>query len=210
MPLPAAAMPAGGPSTDTLVDNVHGETIGADGQVEAVIGLLFDQTGVIRQVFHPGDKLPKKGFGYHVDGQGRVILPGLIDAHVHVMGLGLAALSLDLSDTHSLAEALDQIRAYAAAHPDRTWITGRGWNQEQWGLKDGNGPAAIPPPPNSIGGGRPPGLAGAGRWACRLGQQRRAQGRRHHRRHQGPDGGAIDRRADGTPKACWSMRRWAC
>jgi cytosine/adenosine deaminase-related metal-dependent hydrolase len=84
------------------VDNVHGETIGADGQVEPVIGLLFDRSGVIRQVFHPGDKLPRKGFGYHVDGQGQVILPGLIDAHVHVMELGLSALTLDLSATRSL------------------------------------------------------------------------------------------------------------
>jgi predicted amidohydrolase YtcJ len=50
------------------------------------------------------------------------------------MGLGLSLLSLDLSDTRSLAEAQAKIAAYAAEHPDRPWIIGRGWNQETWGL----------------------------------------------------------------------------
>jgi hypothetical protein len=51
--------------------------------------------------------------------------------------------------------------------------------------------------------GRPPGLARTGRWARRLGQQRRAQGRRHHCRHQGPG-----RRHDPPPRR-WQPRRRA-
>jgi len=39
-----------------------------------------------------------------------------------------------LSETRSLGEAQAKIRAYAAAHPDRAWIIGRGWNQELWKL----------------------------------------------------------------------------
>src|SRR3546814_12307722 len=50
------------------------------------------------------------------------------------MGLGLAALTLDLSDTNSLQEAQAKIAAYAAANPRPRWIVGRGWNQEKWGL----------------------------------------------------------------------------
>jgi hypothetical protein len=53
---------------------------------------------------------------------------------VHVTGLGFAALTLDLSDTHSLAEAQAKIAAYAAKYPGRPWIIGGGWNQETWGL----------------------------------------------------------------------------
>jgi predicted amidohydrolase YtcJ len=59
-------------------------------------------------------------------------MPGLIDSHAHVMEVGFAAMTLDLSDTRSLAEALAKIGAYAKAHPDRPWILGRGWNQELW------------------------------------------------------------------------------
>ena len=50
------------------------------------------------------------------------------------MGLGLGQLTVDLSDTRTLAEAQAKIAAYAAANPERPWIVGRGWNQEIWGL----------------------------------------------------------------------------
>jgi predicted amidohydrolase YtcJ len=62
------------------------------------------------------------------------MIPGLIDAHGHVMGYGLSLITLDLSDTRSLAEAQTKIRAYAQANDSRKWIIGTGWNQEQWGL----------------------------------------------------------------------------
>ncbi|WP_068071995.1 amidohydrolase [Novosphingobium lentum] len=128
----AAPVLADAPRDDTLVDNVHGETVSADGRVETFIALVFGNDGTIRQVIHSGEKKPKAQ--YRIDGKGRTMLPGLIDAHLHVMALGFAALTLDLSDTKSLAEAQASIRAYAAAHPDRPWIIGRGWNQEVWGL----------------------------------------------------------------------------
>lgn len=125
MAAPAAA--------DTLVDNVDGMTIDAAGQVERFTGILVGDDGRIEQVFKRGEKRPAKT-DYFVDGKGRTMIPGLIDAHLHVMGIGFGALTLDLSETKSLAEAQDKIKAYAAAHPDRPWIIGRGWNQELWQL----------------------------------------------------------------------------
>ncbi|WP_421839282.1 amidohydrolase [Novosphingobium sp.] len=119
---------------DTLIDNVAGQTIGADGHVERFKAMLMDDAGVVKALIHEGEKTPKKGFQYRIDGKGRIMLPGLIDAHVHVMSTGFAALTLDLSETNSLAEALEKIAAYARAHPDRPWLIGRGWNQERWKL----------------------------------------------------------------------------
>lgn len=46
------------------------------------------------------------------------MLPGLIDAHGHVLELGNARNSVDLSDTKSLDEALAKVKAYAVAHPE--------------------------------------------------------------------------------------------
>ncbi|MFX4450806.1 amidohydrolase family protein, partial [Acinetobacter baumannii] len=66
--------------------------------------------------------------------KGKVVLPGFVDGHGHVMELGVRAYELDLSQAKSLDEALAMIKAYAAANPDRKWITGGGWNQEQWHL----------------------------------------------------------------------------
>lgn len=132
--LAAAAALATPAHADTLIDNVAGQTIGADGKVERFKAMLMDDAGVVMALIHEGEKTPKKGFQYRIDGKGRILLPGLIDAHVHVMSTGFAAMTLDLSETNSLAEALEKIAAYAKAHPDRPWLLGRGWNQERWKL----------------------------------------------------------------------------
>ncbi len=116
---------------DTLVDNVEGLTIDGTGGVERFNGLLIGDDGRIVQVLHRGDKRPGK-VDYFVDGKGQVMVPGMIDSHGHVMGLGFSALTLDLTDTRSLAEALAKVAAFAKANPDRPWILGRGWNQELW------------------------------------------------------------------------------
>jgi predicted amidohydrolase YtcJ len=117
---------------DTLVDNVDGVTIDADGKVKRFTALVFDEDGKVVAVLERGDKRPVAD--YRLDGQGRVMIPGMIDAHVHVMDIGFAALTLDLSDTTSLEDALAKIKAFAEANPGRPWILGRGWNQEKWGL----------------------------------------------------------------------------
>ncbi len=94
--------------------------------------MVIDDDGKVARLLQAKDKKPQTD--YREDGKGRVMIPGLIDAHVHVMGVGIGALTLDLSDTNSLAEALDKIRRFAAENESRPWILGRGWNQEKWGL----------------------------------------------------------------------------
>ncbi len=117
---------------DTLVDNVEGVTIDETGKVKRFNGLVFDDNGKITQVLTRTDKRPQ--VDYRLDGEGRVMLPGMIDAHVHVMDMGFAALTLDLSGTTSLEDALAAIKTFAEENPGRPWIIGRGWNQEKWGL----------------------------------------------------------------------------
>ena len=117
---------------DVLVDNVEGITIGEDGKVQRFTALVIDDEGKVAQILTSRDKKPQTDF--REDGKGAVMIPGLIDAHAHVMGIGIGALTLDLSDTNSLQEALDKIRTFAAENPDRPWILGRGWNQEKWSL----------------------------------------------------------------------------
>ncbi|MGH8482494.1 MAG: amidohydrolase, partial [Nevskiaceae bacterium] len=69
-----------------------------------------------------------------LDGQGRGLLPGLIDAHGHIMGLGYSRTQVDLVGTRSLAQAQERVRAFARANPRAQWLRGRGWNQEIWKL----------------------------------------------------------------------------
>lgn len=125
---------------DGLVENVNGITLDKAGKVIRFTGVLIGQDGKVTQLLTSKEKLPKQ-LDFRHDGRGATMLPGLIDAHGHVMGLGFQQLTLDLSATNSLAEAQAAIRTYAAKNPDRRWIVGRGWNQEKWGL--GRFPTAI-------------------------------------------------------------------
>ncbi|MEO1487855.1 MAG: amidohydrolase [Pseudomonadota bacterium] len=117
---------------DTLVDNVEGITIDEEGEVKRFTGLIFDNQGTVTQILERGDPRPQTEYG--VDGEGRFLLPGMIDGHVHVMGIGFGALTLDLAGTTSLEDALAKIAQFAKDNPGRPWILGRGWNQEKWGL----------------------------------------------------------------------------
>ena len=138
--LPVPAMASG------VIDNVNGIALDASGKVVRFRALLIDDEGKVEKLL-PGryedpprkKKLKKgeswpKGPDFKLDGAGKTLIPGLIDAHGHVMDMGLAFITLDLSGTGSLAEAQARIRAYAAANPARKWIIGTGWNQESWGL----------------------------------------------------------------------------
>jgi predicted amidohydrolase YtcJ len=118
---------------DGLVENVNGITLDQDGKVIRFNAVLISKDGKVTELLTRKDRLPKQ-LDFRHDGRGATMLPGLIDAHGHVMGLGFQQLTLDLSATGSLAQAQAAIRAYAAKYPDRRWIIGRGWNQEKWGL----------------------------------------------------------------------------
>ncbi len=118
---------------DTLVDNVNGITLDKDGKLVRFTGLVIGSDGKVRQLLDRKDKRPERP-DFQEDGKGKTLIPGLIDAHGHVMGLGFSLMLLDLSETKSLAEAQAAIRAYAAENPEMPWIIGRGWNQEKWGL----------------------------------------------------------------------------
>ncbi|WP_454598701.1 amidohydrolase [Qipengyuania sp. SM2507] len=129
----AAALLATPAAADQLIENVDGVRIDEDGKIDRFTALLIDDGGRVKAVYDREDERPRD-IDYQLDGEGRVMLPGMIDAHLHVMGLGLSRLTLDLSDTNSLDEALAKIREFAADNPARPWILGRGWNQEKWGL----------------------------------------------------------------------------
>lgn len=65
-----------------------------------------------------------------VDLAGRLLLPGFQDAHVHPVPAGLELSQCDLTGARTAEESVAAVRAYAAAHPEREWITGGGWSME--------------------------------------------------------------------------------
>jgi predicted amidohydrolase YtcJ len=68
-----------------------------------------------------------------LDAQGQTVIPGMIDAHVHLLGLGTALRTVDLVGTTSYDQVIARVAARAREVPPGTWITGRGWDQNDWG-----------------------------------------------------------------------------
>jgi predicted amidohydrolase YtcJ len=67
-----------------------------------------------------------------IDLAGRLAIPGFIEGHGHLMGLGHSRLQLDLMATASYQDLIDQVtEAVANAEPGE-WIVGRGWHQSKW------------------------------------------------------------------------------
>ena len=64
--------------------------------------------------------------------EGNTVIPGMVDAHAHLAGLGAALRNVDLVGTESYAEIIERVAARAREVPAGTWILGRGWDQNDW------------------------------------------------------------------------------
>lgn len=72
-------------------------------------------------------------FSDSLDAQGKFIYPGFIDAHAHFVGYGMSLQTVNLVGTKSWEEVLERTKQFAAT--DTTgWITGRGWDQNDWSV----------------------------------------------------------------------------
>lgn len=117
-------------AAETVIHNITGHTSSASGLRDFSV-LVFGDDG---RVIATGDADLRERYpqARHIDGRGRFVLPGLIDAHAHLSDQGFLQTSLDLAGTPSLADAVERISGWAAEHPRARFITGRGWNQVLW------------------------------------------------------------------------------
>lgn len=69
-----------------------------------------------------------------IDAAGKFIYPGFIDAHAHFVGYGMSLRTVNLVGTNSWDEAIEKVKQFATENPDG-WITGRGWDQNDWDVK---------------------------------------------------------------------------
>lgn len=129
-----------------------------------------------------------------IDLGGRAVLPGLVDAHAHLMGLARARLMIALGDAASEADAARRVAEAAAKTAAGEWLAGRGWDQTRW-------PGARFPTRASLDGVAPrhpvalTRVDGHATWANSAALA--AAG--ITRRTPDPPGGLIARGADGEP-----------
>jgi len=67
-----------------------------------------------------------------LNGQGHLVLPGLVDSHIHFASWALARRQVDLTGARTLAEALERVRTAAERVPPGQWVVGRGWDHSDW------------------------------------------------------------------------------
>jgi len=67
-----------------------------------------------------------------VDAKGSAVYPGFIDAHAHFLGYGQSLYAVDLMFVPSWEEAIERVKDFAAKHPGKGWIKGRGWDQNRF------------------------------------------------------------------------------
>src|SRR5512145_1717778 len=68
-----------------------------------------------------------------VDLEGRMVLPGFQDVHIHPISGGIEANGCDLNAATSVDEYVATIKKYADEHPDEPWIKGGGWAMSAFG-----------------------------------------------------------------------------
>ena len=118
----------------TLIRNINGYTLTSEGDLMSFKGLKFTNDRVDAVYLAEPEALSDAD--NIIDGLGKTLIPGLIDAHGHVGSYGLSLLRVDLVGTMSEEEAAVRVLEFADSNPDLNWILGRGWNQVLWGKTD--------------------------------------------------------------------------
>ncbi|PJK15249.1 amidohydrolase [Lysobacteraceae bacterium NML07-0707] len=94
--------------------------------------MVFDHNGRILAVGDATTLAARYQAAKRLDLGQATVIPGLIDAHGHMLGLGMLHLEVNLAGVRSKAEALEKLKAFAEKLPAGAWLTGRGWDQNLW------------------------------------------------------------------------------
>ena len=73
-----------------------------------------------------------------IDAGGQLVLPGFVDCHIHFLDGSLSLGRVNLEGAKDVADIQQRLREYAAKHPGKDWILGRGWDYAMFGA------AALP------------------------------------------------------------------
>ena len=105
----------------------------ADGEPDSTLTAVAMADGRIVLVGSDEEVLARRGDTTEViDLAGAVVIPGFIDSHCHLYGLGKALSEIDLVGTRSEADACARVAKAASQSRGTGWLEGRGWDQNDW------------------------------------------------------------------------------
>lgn len=97
---------------------------------------LAVKDGMIMDIGSNEEILKKYRSASAVDAGGKAVFPGFNDAHAHFVGYGSSLLRVNLVETESWDAVLDRCVNFAEKLPPGAWLTGRGWDQNDWTVKE--------------------------------------------------------------------------
>ena len=106
---------------------INGKVYAADGTSELAEAVAVRGNKVIRVGSNREIQRLERAQTVVIDAKGGAVMPGFNDTHAHLVSGGLALDQISLSDATTIDEIRDTIRVWSEAHPEREWITGRGW-----------------------------------------------------------------------------------
>ncbi|MGB5291080.1 MAG: amidohydrolase [Lysobacterales bacterium] len=118
----------------TLIHNARIYTM--DAGFSTADAIVFDSSGMVHNV--GGEEVMLEAFpdAMHIDLRGKTIIPGLIDSHAHLYGLAISLSQAQLRDTKSIEEVIQRLREQEQHLSDGDWLLGRGWDQNDWPVKE--------------------------------------------------------------------------
>jgi predicted amidohydrolase YtcJ len=117
---------------DLLVYNATIYTVDADFSTASAMAI---KDGKIIEIGISEELIEKYDAKESINESGKFIYPGFIDAHAHFVGYGLSLQKVDLTGTNSWDEVVEKVKTFAANNKEG-WITGRGWDQNDWEIKE--------------------------------------------------------------------------
>ena len=106
---------------------INGKVYAGDGAAELAEAVAIRGNQVVRVGSNREIERLRRAQTTIIDAKGGAVVPGFNDAHAHFISGGLSLDQVNLLEATTLDEIKDTIRIWSAVHPERTWITGRGW-----------------------------------------------------------------------------------
>jgi predicted amidohydrolase YtcJ len=106
---------------------INGKVYSADGSADLAEAVAVSGNKVVAVGANREIQRLRRAQTVVIDAKGGAVVPGFNDAHAHLISGGLSLDQISLSDATTIEEIKDTIRVWSEAHPEREWITGRGW-----------------------------------------------------------------------------------
>jgi predicted amidohydrolase YtcJ len=115
---------------DLIVTNAHIYTVDANRPLAEAMAIRDGRVVFVGSA--RGAEIYAGSHTQRLDMDGKTVIPGMVDAHVHLMGLGTALRIVDLVGTRSYEEVIARVVERARLMPTGEWVRGRGWDQNDW------------------------------------------------------------------------------